>query len=426
MDDRRHNETGGRFKYAFAALRIPNFRFYLTGQSVACTGIWMQVMALDWLVLELTGSPTAVGLTMAAQSLPVLFLGAAGGIVADRYSKRVVLIATQSACVVLNFAMASLSVSGHVRIQHVYVFAVALGMVFVVDNPARQVFTGEMVPMWCIRGAIALNSAVFHGSRLIGPIAAAMLIHTEGMGWVFAVSAACHLFSLLVLTLIRSGDPVTDQAAAAGPILVRSVLRDVVAEPRVVWTLFLVAVIGTFGLKFPVVLAAMADSTFDGGAQLYGLFNVALAAGSVVGAILGGRCARTRLRVVVVLAVVFGCTQAIAAVVPALEVFLIALIALGASNLAFQTVANSSLQVWTRPEVRGRVMGLYMLALIGGAPLGGPAVGWVCTLFGPRTGMVVCGVVPLAAAALVGASLHRPEPRWHSPRRERRRLFRSG
>lgn len=395
----------------FAALRVPGFRLYLVGQSVACTGIWMQVVALDWLVFEMTASPMAVGVTMAAQFLPVLLLWMAGGIVADRYPRRGVLIATQGAGVVLNSALASILFSGDVRVHHVYAYAFAIGLVFVVDNPARSVFTGELVPLSHIRGAIALSSAVFQGSRLVGPAVAAMLISTVGTGWVFAVHAACHLFSLLVLTCIRAGGPAGGRAVPAGRVRLRPVLRRVAAEPRVAWTIFLVAVAGTFGLKFPVVLTAMADSAFGGGARLYGIFNVALAAGSVAGAILLGSCrAPPRFRWVAVLAAAFGATQVLTAVVPVLGVFLGALVVLGAVNLAFQTMANSSVQLWVEPEVRGRVMSLYMLALIGGGPIGGPVIGWICAQFGPRVGMVVCGLIPLAAAVSVGLSLRRADP----------------
>jgi MFS family permease len=179
------------------------------------------------------------------------------------------------------------------------------------------------------------------------------------------------------------------------------------ARPHVGWTIFLVGVIGTFGLNFPVVLTGMADSTFHGGADLYGLFNVMLAIGSVSGALFAGGRTSTRLRTLVVAAVAFGLAQVGAALAPGLVMFLGALIAMGVVNVAFQAMANSSVQSWVDPAVRGRVMGLYMLVFMGGTPLGAPVVGWVTTEFGPRVGMAFCGVVPAVAAVAVGVALWR-------------------
>jgi MFS family permease len=391
----------GRLGHTFTALRFPDFRIYLAGQSVVCVGVWMQGIALDWLVLELTDSPVALGLTLAVQFLPVLLLGMVGGIVSDRYPRRAVLIGTQTTYLVLNATMASLVIPGNVRVHHAYVFAFAVGVVLVLDSPARQVFTGELVPAGYLPAAIALNSVVFHASRLLGPAAAAVLISTTGTGWVFAVNAASHLLSVLALASIRPRTSVAGPVPPTGPGGSRTVLRHLAAEPRVAWTIVLVAVVGTFGLKFPIVLTAMADSIPGGGAPLYGLFNIALAAGSVAGAILGGRCAPTRLRTVVIVAAAFGATQIVTAVVPGLVAFLVALVVLGAVNLAFQIMANSFVQTWTAPHMRGRVMSLYLIALIGGAPVGGPVIGQVCAMFGPRVGMFVCGAIPLVAALLV-------------------------
>jgi MFS family permease len=401
---------GGRTGSTFVALRVPNFRIYLTGQSVVCVGVWMQSIALDWLVLELTGDPTAVGVTAALQFLPMLFLGMHGGMIADRYATRAVLVTTQVLYGALNAALATLTILGHVRVGHVYVFALAIGVVLVVDNPTRQVFVSELVPAPHLRNAIALNSAVFHLSRLLGPAAAAVLIGTVGIGWAFAANATFHVAALLALALVRSADLTPAPASAHAPRQVRVALRYVLAHPHVAWAIVLVGVIGTFGLKFPIVLTAMADSAFDGGADLYGLFNVLLAAGSVVGALVAGRRTETRFRTLVAMAAAFGLVQIATAAIPVLGMFLVALIALGVVNLAFQTMANSSVQLWTERDMRGRVMGLYMLALVGGAPLGGPVIGWITATFGPRVGMGVCGTIPLVAAIALAALRLRVSP----------------
>jgi MFS family permease len=403
--------VSGTTSTTFAALRVPNFRIYLSAHAIASTGTWMQNIALEWLVLELSGSPAAVGIAMACQFLPMLLIGMYGGVIADRYPKRVVLMVTQSLNGLLSAALAVLTITGHVRVEHVYLFALAAGLVFVVDNPTRQVFVNEVVPGRYVRNAIALNAAVFQTSRLVGPAVAGVMIATVGSGWAFAANALSYLAPLAGLLLIRSADLLATPAVERAPGQLRSALRYVAARPHVLWTIVLVGVIGTFGLKFPVVLTAMADETFAGsvvgGAQLYGLFNVVLAVGSVAGALLAGGRTHSRLRTLVLTGAAFGAAQFAAALAPGLGVFLVALVAMGVVNLAFQAMANSSVQSWVDPDVRGRVMGLYMLAFVGGTPLGGPVIGWITDAFGARAGMAVCGLVPLLAAVVVAGVLAR-------------------
>lgn len=402
----------------FAALRVPNFRIYVSAHAVASTGTWMQNIALEWLVLELSGSPTAVGITMACQFLPMLLLGMYGGMIADRYPKRIILMVTQSMFGLLSAVLAVLTISGQVRVEYVYVFALAAGLVFVVDNPTRQVFVNEVVPERYVRNAIALNAAVFQTSRLIGPAVAGVMIATVGSGWAFAANAVSYIAPLTGLMLIRSADLIRTPPLERAPGQLRSALRYVAERPHVAWTIVLVGLVGTFGLKFPVVLTAMAHEEFAGstvtGAQLYGLFNVVIAVGSVAGALIAGGRTHPRLRTIVLAGAAFGSAQLAAALAPGLGVFLAALVAMGMVNLAFQAMANSSVQSWVDGDVRGRVMSIYMLAFVGGTPLGGPVVGWITDAFGARVGMAFCGLVPLLAAVGVAYALSRtrraPEP----------------
>lgn len=389
----------------FAALRVHNYRIYVAGHVVASTGTWMQSIALDWLVLELTGSSAAVGVTMAMQFLPMLLFGVHGGMLADRFPKRTILIITQSLNGTLSGSLAVLTLTGHVRVEYVYAFALAQGLVMVVDNPTRQVFVNELVPAPYVRNAIALNSAVFQTSRLIGPAVSGVLIGTVGTGWAFAANSASYVAPVIGLALIRSAELTPAPAALRTPRQLRMALSYVRARPHIVWTIFLVGVIGTFGLNFPVVLTAMADQTFRGGADLYGLFNAVLAVGSVAGALIAGGRTDTRLRTLVLGAVGFGLAQTAAALAPGVLTFLAALVALGMVNLIFQAMANSSVQSWVDPQVRGRVMGLYMLVFVGGTPLGAPMIGWITTAYGPRVAMAFCGIVPALAAVAVGLTL---------------------
>lgn len=394
-----------RFRSTFAAVAVRNFRVYLAGQSMASTGTWMQNIAQDWLVHSLTHSASAVGITTAMQFLPMLLLGMYGGMVADRFSKRRILLVTQSANAVLTSVLALLTITGEISVAQVWLFALAAGLVFVVDNPTRQVFVNEIVPAHQLRNAIALNSAVFQCTRLVGPAVAGVLINSVGCGWAFAANALCYIGPLAGLALIRPAELRRAAPVPRTPGQLRSALRYVAARPNVAWTIVLVGVVGTFGLNFPVVLTAMASTTFHGGASLYGLFNVMLALGSVTGALIAGGRSHTGLRLLVALAAAFGIAQAGASVAPTRDVFLCVLVVMGVTNLAFQAMANSSVQLWIDPAFRGRVMGLYILVFTGGTPIGGPLVGWITEHAGPRVGMGVCGLVPALACGVLALIL---------------------
>ena len=391
---------------AFAALTSHNYRLYLGGQSLANTGTWMQSIAQDWLIFELTHSSACVGLTMALQFLPIGVLGLQAGGMADRLPKRRILLTTQTLNAVATAALAAITIAGAVRAVDVYAFAFASGLIFAFDAPARQAFVAEVVPPGQLRAAIALNAAVFQSTRLIGPAAASLLIATAGTGWVFAINAACYAGPVVGLLRLRPAELVPAPAARREPGALRATARYLGQHPDVGWTIFLVAMFGTFGLNFPVVLTAMAKS-FGGNAGTYGLFNIVLAVGSAAGALLAGAAARPRTRYIVASAALFGLLQVVAAAAPGIAVFVVPLAAMGFVNLAFQAMANASVQLAIDPEWRGRVMGLYMLAFIGGTPFGAPLIGALTGQFGPRVGMAICGIVPALAACGVAVATTR-------------------
>jgi MFS family permease len=392
---------------AFAALSSRSYRIYIGGQSLANTGAWMQSIAQDWLIFSLTHNSTAVGVTMALQFLPMLLLGLHAGAVADRLPKRRILLTTQSLNAAATLALAAITISGAARAADVYAFALLSGLIFAFDGPARQAFVTEVVPAERLRAAISLNAAVFQATRLIGPAIASLLIATAGTGWVFAANAACYLGPTVGLLLLRPSDLRPAPAASGAQGTVATAVRYLRGRPDILWTIFLVGMLGTFGLNFPIVLTAMAHSTFGGDASTYGLFNIVLGLGSAVGAVLAAAGARPRVRAIVTTAALFGVLEAAAALAPDLAVFLVLLIAMGFVNLVCQAMANSSVQLAVDPELRGRVMGLYMLAFIGGTPLGAPVIGAVTSHFGARAGMLVCGVVPALAAVVVAVAAAR-------------------
>lgn len=410
---------------AFAALTSRSYRIYIAGQSLANTGTWMQGIAQDWLVFGLTHNSAAVGLTMALQFLPILVLGLHTGAVADRLPKLSILLATQSLNAVATAALAMITIAGAARPADVYAFAFASGLIFAFDGPARQAFVAEVAPPGRLPAAIALNAAVFQATRLVGPAVASLLIVGAGTGWVFAVSAACYLGPIAGLLRLRPSDlaPAPAGRHQPGPVRqpgpARQAARYVIARPDVLWTIFLVGMLGTFGLNFPIVLTAMAKSVFHGSASTYGLFNIVLAIGSAAGALLAGAAARPKPVVLALAAAVFGLLQVTAAIAPDLGLFLVLLSLMGLLNLIFQAMANAYVQLAVDPELRGRVMGLYMLVFIGGTPVGAPVIGTITNDFGARAGMAVCGAVP-ALAALIMAILVKarasragaPEMRW--------------
>jgi MFS family permease len=403
---------------AFAALSSRSYRIYLTGQSLANMGTWMQSIAQDWLIFDLTHSSTAVGITMALQFLPILLLGLHAGALADRVPKRRILLTTQTLNAVATATLAAITVAGVTKAADVYAFALVSGTIFAFDVPARQAFVTEVVPPDSLRAAISLTAATFQATRLIGPAIASLLIVSVGTGWVFAVNAACYLGPTIGLLLLRPADLRAAPAVARARGTIGEAVRYLRGRPEVLWTIFLVGVLGTFGLNFPVVLTAMAKSAFGGGASTYGLFNIVLGLGSAAGAVLAAAGGRPRTPTIVAAAAVFGILQAAAALAPGIAVFLALLAAMGFVNLVCQAMANASVQLAVDPELRGRVMGLYMLVFIGGTPIGAPIVGAVTSHYGARAGMLLCGVVPAAAAVVTAVAL--------SGRRRRTRIAATG
>ncbi|AZM90351.1 MFS transporter [Streptomyces sp. W1SF4] len=391
----------------FSSLKIRNYRLFATGQVVSNTGTWMQRIAQDWLVLSLTGSASAVGVTIALQFLPMLLFGLYGGVLADRLPKRPLLIATQSAMGLTGIALAALTLAGDVQVWHVYLAAFLIGLVTVVDNPARQTFVSEMVGPAQLANAVSLNSANFQSARLVGPAIAGVLITAVGSGWAFLLNGLSFAAPIAGLLLMRTRElhPVTPQPRAKGQL--REGLRYVAGRPELVWPIVLVGFIGTFGFNFPIWLSAFTDDVFHGDAGTYGLFNTLIAAGSLAGALLAARRGHSRLRLLVTAAALFSVLLLVTAFAPGFWLFAVLLVPIGMFGLTVNVVANSSVQMATDPEMRGRVMALFMMVFTGGTPVGAPLVGWITDTYGARLGMAAGGLISLAAAVAVGLVLSR-------------------
>jgi MFS family permease len=394
----------------FSSLDTPNYRRYLIGQSVSATGTWMQAVAQAWLVLELTGSGTALGVLLALQTLPILLLGPYGGLLADRLDKRWLLIALQSFMGLQALALAVLTLTGVVTLWMVLALAVALGLGQSFENPARQSFVLEMVGPQRLHNAVTLNSVMFNAARSVGPAVAGLVIATGGVGICFllnAVSFVGVLVSLMVLdrTALQPAPPAV---RARGQL--REGLRYVRRTPELAVPLVMLGLVGCLAFEFPVVLPVIAEQTFDGGPQAFGLMTGVMGAGAVVGGLYAAARGRTGIRSLVEAAIAFGLAMILAAAAPTLAVAVLAMAVIGAASVTFLAGVNSTLQLASAPTMRGRVMALWMVAFMGSTPVGGPVVGAVCDWFGGRAGLAVGAAACLVAAGLGASVLRRPQP----------------
>ncbi|MGW7540829.1 MFS transporter [Streptomyces sp. NPDC054770] len=391
----------------FSSLKVRNYRLFFAGQVVSNIGTWMQRIAQDWLVLSLTGSATAVGVTTALQFLPMLLFGLYGGVLVDRLNKRRALLVTQTSMALTGIALALLTLSGHVQVWHVYLAAFVVGLATVVDNPARQSFVSEMVGPDQLQNAVSLNSANFQSARLVGPAVAGLMITGVGTGWAFLFNGLSFVAPLAGLLLMRARELHVVQRAPRGKGQLREGLRYVAGRPDLTWTIILIGFIGTFGFNFPVYLSAFADDVFHAGAGSYSLFNTLMAVGSLAGALLAARRGTAKLRVMLAAAVAFGGLELVAAAAPSLWLFSLLMVPIGMFGMTVNVTANTTVQMGTDPAMRGRVMSLYMMVFMGGSPIGAPIAGWITDAYGVRAGLAVGGAIAAAAAVVIGLVLAR-------------------
>jgi MFS family permease len=400
----------------FRSLSNRNYRIYASGQLVSNTGTWMARIAQDWLVLTLTHSGTALGVVSALQFLPILLLSMWGGALADRFPKRIMLMFTQSAMGVLSVVLGLLTVAGMVTEWQIYVFALALGTVTALDTPARQSFVVEMVGTEHLQNAVSLNSANFNLARVIGPAVAGVMIglfssEVVGTGWVFLVNAISYTAVVGSLVALRTRDLRPAKAKPRGKGQLAEGLRYVRTRQDLMAVLGLVLIFGTFGLNFPVLLPLFTTQVFHSGASAYGILSGVMALGSLTGALLAARRKRAQIRIVVVGAFAFGLLEALASVMPGIVIFSITMVIVGLSALTVATTANAVVQTTVDPELRGRVMGIYLLVFMGGTPLGSPLVGWLASAAGVRWACAFCGLVTALAAIFAARRLARATDR---------------
>ena len=405
---------------SFDSLHVPNYRRYFAGQIVSVSGNWMQMVAEIWLVLELTDSGVAVGATTALQFLPILLFGAWGGVLADRFAKRRLLMVTQALMALPALALLAVTVSGAVAPWMVFLVAFARGTVNAVDNPTRQAFAIEMVGADRLVNAVSLNSVLIHAARLIGPAVAGILIAVAGVAPCFAINVITFAAMVVALWRMEPAQLRTPPRAGRERGAVRAGLRYVRRTPELAVPLALMALVGTFGLNFQAILPLLARFSFDGGASAYATLVAAMGAGSVIGALATGAHGRTDARLIAGAALAFGLLAALAAAMPslALEVPIVAL--LGASAVTFAAAINSSLQLTVEPSMRGRVMALYSVVFLGSTPIGAPLAGWLSEAYDPRVALLLAASSGLAAAWAAHATLGRRQAAQAMPSRRAR------
>jgi MFS family permease len=370
---------------------------------VSNTGSWMQRVAQDWLVLELThNSGSALGITTGLQFLPLLLFSLWGGMVADRYSKRRILMVTQASAGALALILGVLALTHSVQIWHVYALAFGLGLVTVVDNPTRQAFAAEMVGRGGMANAIALNSAVFNLARIAGPAVAGLVISALGTPAAFLVNAASYGAVLIGLKLMRPSELQAVDRLPRAKGQLREAISYVRERPALWMTMVLIFFVATFGMNFQVTNALMSRQVFHTGAAAFGIASAVFAVGALGGALLAARRGRPTMALLLSMALSFSLLEVISGLMPTFWLFLILLVPTGLSLLTLTTATNSATQLGTTAEMRGRVMGLYMLVFLGGAPLGSPLVGWVAEAFGPRMSLIAGGAISAVATLIIG------------------------
>jgi MFS family permease len=391
----------GAGRTTFAALAVPNYRRYISGQAISLVGTWMQMAAQSWLVLTLTGSATTLGLIIALQTLPVLLLGPYGGVVADRVDKRRLMVALQCMMGLQALALGVLTVTGAVRVWQIGALALLLGLNNAFENPARQSFMLEMVGAEHLRNAVSLNSVLVNVARTVGPAVGGVLIATVGTGVCFLFNAVSFVPVVASLMTLNHAALHPSPPAGRAPGQLREGLRYVRRTPALGAPLLMMAIVGCLAYEFQVSLPVMAREALHTGATGYGFMTAAMGVGAVAGGLVVAARGRTGLPTLIIAAAGFGVVLAFAALAPNLPVELVALALAGWASISFMATGNSTLQLTAEPTMRGRVMSLWFVAFQGSTPIGGPIVGWVMAQAGARAGLGL-GAITCLFAALMG------------------------
>lgn len=403
----------------FASFGVRNYRLFWTGGFVSNIGTWMARVAQDWLVLTILtdNSAVALGIVTGLQFLPTAVLAPWAGSVADRFDKRRVLLFTQLAMTVTGLVLAGLVLAGSVTLWQVYLLATLQGVAAAFDGPARQAFAPEMVPRWLIANSVGLNTTSFHAARLIGPAVAGFTIAWWGVGIALALNAASFVAVIVALLLMRPAE-LTPAPTTRGKGAIREGLRYVRARPEIMLVMFIVFMLGTFGLNFQLTNSLMATAVFHVGPEQFGLMGSIMAIGSLTAGLIAARRTTLRLRLILGALLGFSVLTGVLSLAPNYTTYVVLLMPTGLLALTVMTASNASVQLAVEPAMRGRVMALYSAVFLGGTPIGSPLLGWVGDAWGPRwtiaIGSLACGIAVLVAGLYLLRRNNWEWPRAHN------------
>ena len=388
----------GLLQRTFRSLHIYNYRLFFFGQVVSMSGTWMQSVAQSWLVLQLSGSSLALGITVGLQFGPVLFLGAWAGALADRVDKRRLLIVTQSVAAVLALVLGVLTATDVVSVWMIWVLAGLTGCAVALDMPSRQSFVYEMVGPDDLANAVGLNAVIINSSRILGPALGGLLIAGLGVAPCFFFNAVSFLAVIVALAVMRRRELRPSKPVKRQPGQVRAGLKYVWRTPELRVPLVMMAVVSTLAYNFSVVLPLLTRSVYGRGGGAYGLLSAAMGVGALAGALLMAGRARPSRRLLVASTLAFGVATLALAAVPGYTAGLVLLVPIGAAAVLFISSTNSLLQLNAKDSMRGRVMALWSVVFLGSTPIGGPLTGALARGFGVRWAVAFGGVAAVATA----------------------------
>src|SRR3989344_3341010 len=350
----------------FASLKIRNYRLFFIGQGLSDIGTWMQVVAMGWLVLELTGSGVQLGSVLALRFAPLLVLGVLAGHVVDSFDKRKLLYATQSVSALFAFTMSGLVYTGAVEMWMVFLAALIFGFIDVVDRPSRQTFVHEIVGPENLRNAVALGSTRANLARALGPLFAGTLIASVGIAFCFFANAFSFVACVIALFLMHADELHREpQRGGSDRGHVLAGLHYVASMPLIRTILISMALVGTLSYEFQISLPLLAHTTFLGGAADYAALLSAMGIGSVMGGLFSAGRRVISVHEFVLWAFLFGVSICVTAVMPSLGLALIGMIFVGFFSIAMSSTGNTMIQLESAPHMRGRVMSLWSMALLG-------------------------------------------------------------
>ena len=394
----------------FDSLRVRNYRLFFFGQILSWSGTWMQWVAQAWLILRLTDSGLALGLVTALQWLPVLLFGAWGGVVADRFDRRRLLVATNASSGVLSLLLGIATVAGFVELWIVTVIVVLLGIVQAIDNPSRQTFTMELVGRDLLPNAVSLNTASFTIARVAGPAIAGLLIAWVDVGPVFLINAFTYIPVTIALMAMRQDELLRMPRAQRARGQVRDGFRYAMSTPILRTVLTIMAVVGTLQYNFHILISLLAKDTFGGDATEFGLLGAVLGGGMLLGSLTSAAVGRNGRRLLVGAGTALGVCSLLVAAAPNIYIAGAVMIPLGAASMLFLTTMNSTLQLNSSDEMRGRVMALYFVLFLGSTPIGAPIIGWVAEAVDPRAALALGGTATLGTMIYAASKLLRGSP----------------